>query len=292
MIAVVVVSKDEPALEDTLSDLHVPGAATGADIVVVDASSGRLEDIRQRFTDVRWIDFTAPEGMAGRVTIPHQRNVGLRATSGADCVVFVDAGCRLGPDWLRLLSEPILRGTEDVTVGRSVGSGAWSYLYERDADNIPEYVDEAPTMNLALSRRIIDAIGDFDEHFEYGSDIDYTWRIVNSGTRIRSVREAVVSHDWGDRRRQLRRTYAYGKARARLHRKHATPLRDVLKREPATLAYPLFILLLPLALVFPGYLLLLAIPAWRARHSHPAIVILSHLVYSIGLLAEILRRSP
>ena len=65
--------------------------------------------------------------------------------------------------------------------------------------------------------------------------------------------DAVIRHDWGGWRRQLRRSYAYGQARARLYRKHPARLRRVLRDEPMVVVYPAFLLGLPLTLVFPLY---------------------------------------
>jgi len=286
MISIIVISKDEWALRITLSDLANLASEVPVEVVVVDASSGRLDAIRREFPKVRWIDFEPP---GSTVTIPHQRNRGMLATAASDIIVFTDAGCRLDPDWLELLTAPITSGSEEVTAGLIGGSGAWSSLYDRDRTDRPTYLEEAPTGNLAMSRRIVDLVGKFDETFEYGSDIDYSWRIVESGARIRFVPEAVVVHDWGGPRRQLRRSYRYGQARARLHRKHRTPLTELVRRDPVLVAYPAFLLGLPLTLIFPAYPLLLVIPAWRARRARPGVVVVDHLVFGAGALVELLR---
>ena len=288
MISIVVISKDEPALRETLAELSQQAGGDDAELIVVDASSGRLDDVRRLFPTVVWIDYEPGGAPGAGVTIPHQRNVGLRAGAG-DVVVFTDAGCELAPGWLRSLTAPILDGSEEVTAGPARGSGPWGRLYDRDGATPSTYLDEAPTINLALHRRVVERVGDFDEAFEYGSDIDYTWRVVASGARIRAVPEAVVTHDWGSRRRQVKRSYRYGKARVRLHRKHATPLRALPRREPLLVVYPAFLLGLPLALVFPPYVLLLAVPAWRARRSQPLAVVVDHLAFGAGALVEALR---
>lgn len=285
MISVIVISKDELMLRHTLSDLRDSVATTATELVVVDASSGRLDAVRREFPSVRWIDY---EPKSPGVTIPQQRNAGLRATARADIVVFTDAGCRLNPGWLERLTAPIADGTEEVTAGLTEGSGPWSVLYQRRDSPYPSYLNEAPTINLAISRTVLDKIGEFDESFEYGSDVDYSWRIVGLGSRIRFVPDTVVVSNWGSRRRQIRRSYQYGRARTRLYRKHRIPIRELVKRDPMFLAYPTFLVGLPIALVFPAYLLLLLIPVWRARNTRPLIVVLDHLVYGVGALTEAL----
>jgi hypothetical protein len=79
----------------------------------------------------------------------------------------------------------------------------------------------------------------------------------------------------------------YGKARARLYRKHRARLKDILHNDPITIIYPLFLLGLPLTLVFPLYPLLLIIPAWRNRTQGPIRVLVDHLWYGVGVLAEL-----
>ncbi|MCD0450134.1 glycosyltransferase [Actinocorallia sp. API 0066] len=290
MISVVVISKDERALDATLTAVAAQLAELGTpgELVVVDASAGRLADIAARHPGVRWLDFTRPAGV--RVSIPHQRNAGVRAARG-DVVVFTDAGCLPADKWLARLVEPVLDGAEAVTAGVATGG-----LYERDVLRRPDYLDECPTINLAFTRAAFDAVGGFDERFEYGSDVDFSWRLIDAGHRIRSVPDAVVTHDWGDGRRQLKRSFAYGKARSRLYRKHRARRGRLLTAEPMVVVYPVFLLGLPVLLLAPwlpwvlAYPLLLAVPAWRARGNGPARVVVDHLAYGAGVLADLAGR--
>ena len=97
MISIVIINKDEMAVDDTLSDVVRQAKDFGepAEVIVVDASDGRLDAVRLRHeAAVRWIDFTPPPGVG--VSIPHQRNVGVRAAQG-EIIVFTDAGCRPHP---------------------------------------------------------------------------------------------------------------------------------------------------------------------------------------------------
>ena len=110
MISVVIISKDEESLDKTVSDVgdQAGRLAEAAEIVVVDASNGRLDHIRRRYeTAVRWVQFEQPPGV--RISIPHQRNAGVRAARG-EIIVFTDAGCRPEPDWLARLVAPLFQG--------------------------------------------------------------------------------------------------------------------------------------------------------------------------------------
>ena len=286
MISIVVISKDEPALDATLADLAAERArvADVTEVVVVDASEGRLDHIRDAHPGVRWSSFSPPPGV--RVSIPHQRNAGVRAASG-DVIVFTDAGCRPHAGWLQRLIAPLEAG-EHVVAGIATSPGGRG-LHDTNAARVAasEYLTECPTINMGFRRTAFDAIGGFDERFEYGSDIDFTWRLVDAGFRIRCVADAVVEHDWGTPGRQLKRSYRYGRARARLYRKHLRRLLTAPRTDPMVLVYPLFLLGLPIALRHRSYLALLLVPAWRNRAEGPVRVLADHLAFGLGVLREV-----
>lgn len=291
VISIVVISKDEPSLDATLANLgeQVRSVEEPCEVLVVDASAGRLSAIRERHAvDVLWLDFEPPPGL--RTSIPHQRNAGIRAASG-DIIVFTDAGCMPAAGWLSRLVAPLLDG-EDVTAGVTTGIRGGINLYDKTAAEIEAqpYLTECPTINMAFRRAASDTVGGLDERFDYGSDIDFSWRLVDAGYRIRRVPDAVVEHDWGSWKRQLKRSYRYGKARARLYRKHRERLKSILRTEPMVVAYPAFLLGLPLTLVFPLYPALLLIPAWRNRSRGSVQVLIDHLMFGAGVLAELAGR--
>jgi cellulose synthase/poly-beta-1,6-N-acetylglucosamine synthase-like glycosyltransferase len=294
MISVVVISKDEEGLDDTLAALvkQVDGLDESAEIVVVDASAGRLDHIRQRHCDtVRWLDFQSPPDV--RVTIPHQRNMGVRRAQG-EVIVFTDAGCLPSDGWLVRMCAPLrlgesaVAGTSRDMSGELVFPSAHIIRAERVGD--VSYLAECPTLNFAFTRVVYEALGGFDESFAYGSDVDFTWRLNDAGYKVRYVPEASIQHDYGVSRRQRRRSYIYGKARARLYKKHRGRRRDLLRNDPMVVAYPLFLLGLPLTLIFPLYPLLLLIPAWRNRSDGIIKVLVDHLWFGAGILAELAGR--
>jgi glycosyltransferase involved in cell wall biosynthesis len=307
VISIVIVSKDEASLDVTLADVTAQAADLGecCEVVVVDASCGRLDHIRRRHAGrVRWTAFRQPQGVA--VSIPHQRNAGVRAAKG-EIIVFTDAGCRPDPGWLARIVAPLRHG-EQVTCGLALSVPGTDPLYDRGARRAHQarYLAECPTVNLAFRRGAFDAVGGFDERFSYGSDVDFSWRLTDAGYRIHGVPHAVIRHDPGTRRRQLRRSYVYGQARMRLYRKHRARLRHVLRRDPMVVAYPAFLLGAPLAmalpvravfrfgwpasLAFPLYLALLIVPAWRNRSDGAVRVLTDHLAFGAGALAELVGR--
>ena len=291
MVSVIVISKDEPALAETLAAVEAQAAslARASELIVVDASAGRLEWVRRRHPAVRWLDYSPPPGV--RISIPHQRNHGVQAAEGG-VIVFIDAGCRPATDWLARLVATIADQGEEVAAGLAVAPEQTHTHYQLEVARVrgSRYLEEAPTLNFAFTRAAFDVVGGFDEGFEYGSDIDFSWRLIDHGYRIRSVPEAVVEHDWGSARRQLRRAYLYGRARVRLYAKHARRRSRIWRDDPVVLVYPVFLLGLPLTVVFPPYPLLLLIPAWRARRYGVAGVLADHLAYGAGVLSALVGR--
>jgi glycosyltransferase involved in cell wall biosynthesis len=292
MISIVIISKDEEGLHDTINEviLQAEGLGKPSEIVIVDASDGRLDHIRRYYaTRVRWLQFQQPSGVA--ISIPHQRNAGVQAAHG-EIIVFTDAGCKPEPSWLDFLVSPLLKDEEDITVGLTLATPGSTEMYDSGARQAlsSRYLNECSTINLAFRRTAFTSVGGFDEAFAYGSDIDFSWRLRDVGYKIRSVPDAVIRHDWGSRRRQLRRSYVYGKARVRLYRKHRIVFTRALRSDPMVVVYPAFLLGLPLTLIFPLYPALLLVPAWRNRSNGAARVIVDHLSYGAGVLAELFGR--
>ena len=290
MISVVIISKDEASLDDTLTAVTAQAKTLeeSAEIVVVDASDGRLDYIRLRHqAQVRWMQFDQPPGVT--VSIPHQRNAGVRAAEG-EIIVFTDAGCWPEPEWLAQLVRPLLQD-EHVATGMTLSPAGSTGESVSDRMTVQgtlatSYIKDCGAATLAFRREVFDTVGGFDEHFAYGSDIDFSWRITDVGYRIRGVADAITRHDAGTLRRQLRRSYMYGKARVRLYRKHRARLRHVLREDITVVAYPVFLLGLPLTLISPFYPALLLIPAWRNR-SDGAVGVLKNLTFGAGVLAEL-----
>lgn len=292
MISIVIISKDEPQLDRTLRLVReqLDTSKHCGEIIVVDASEGRLDAVRESHEDaVRWIEFRPPAGV--EISIPHQRNVGIAESSG-DIVVSVDAGCEPGPSWLDRLVAPLIDG-EAAAYGLALATpGTKNKLYDRHAIRSLEaaYLKECSTINFAFRRKVFDELGGFDERFAYGSDIDFSWRLVEAGYQIRGAPDAIIWHDWGGSKRQRRRSFQYGKARVRLYRKHRDRLKNVWRTDPVVVVYPLLVLGLPLTLIFPLYPALLLIPAWRNREDGALNVVVDRLIFGLGVLAELFSR--
>lgn len=233
-VSVVVVSKDEPELERTLGLLQPQCRASGAQCIVVDASQGRLDLLREMFPFVDWIDFVGPLGV--RRTIAHQRNVGVRAAKG-EVIAFADAGGVPAPDWLDQVTAPVREGRATSVCGRTYSLDPSPYTAS------PELADGAPvfrtfTNNMAFRREVFDALGGFDERFADGEDCDFGWRAEDAGFGFVHASGARMGMDWGDQTRNLRRAKLYGLADARLLSSHPKRVPEVFSDTPDLFFYP------------------------------------------------------
>jgi GT2 family glycosyltransferase len=282
-VVIIVINKDDERIVDTLRALsELPEIqAQSARVAVIDASGGRFEEARKQHPAVQWVVFSP---IPGTVTIAHQRNRGVAATT-EPLVVFVDAACIPGPNWLQLLCAPIYSEGQMIVAGSTRspdGRSLRDHVMTRAEGH--DYLAEAPTINLAIKREVLDRLQGFDEEFAYGSDVDLSWRAVRAGYRIRYVPEAYVTHDWGASREEVRRSFMYGRGRARLFAKHPWRWRRLFNEDLPVLIYPILILTVPWFARRPWLLSLLAVPLVRNRGKKPLATLVEHFIYGAGVL--------
>lgn len=280
--SVVIVNKNDDGIIDTLEALHHLEIDQRAQVIVVDASQGRYRQLEERFGLITWIAFTPTPGRS----IAAQRNVGVRASTG-DVVIFLDANCVPVQGWLEAMLTPIALDPRLIVSGavspKSVDSVHVTTPHDLGADGSRT---EFGTMNVAIPHLVFEELGGFDEELGFAEDVDLSWRSQGHGFRIVYSPEGAITHEWGGYRENLQRGLRYGIGRARLLRKHPRWRRNLLGSDRATLVYALFLLGVPLTIVFPFYPLVLAYPAWKNRRHQPLRTVLYGLVYSTGFLAE------
>lgn len=285
MISTVIINKNDLKIINTIKKLNRQDYSGKFEILVVDRSTIVYPKIKSK-VPLRWINYN-PKGK--RYTIPEQRNIGIQKSKG-DIIVFIDASCVPDKNWLSNIVKPILTEGEKIVMGKtgSIGKPTINDLgYIKIANQ--KYVDEAPTINLAISKDVFITVGEFDESLEYGSDVDFTWRSIDQGFKIRYQPSAYVAHNWGDTKQEITRNILYGKARTRLLIKHLrTHWKNMLGKDSVCLLYPTILIFLPLAIFFPWYLLIFPLLVIKnINEANPEIIIAKHIVYGYGVLLEI-----
>jgi cellulose synthase/poly-beta-1,6-N-acetylglucosamine synthase-like glycosyltransferase len=299
-VSVVVISKDEPELSKALASLRPQCDAILAECVVVDASEGRLDMVRDTHRWVTWEPFDTPGGR--RITIAHQRNVGVRASQGR-IIAFCDASGVPHTDWLQLLVSPLLDGRCVASTGpiRPLRpSGAYGVLNDFPDGSWTTHVVSA---NFAFTKDAFESVSGFDERYDYGSDAVLGWRLEEVGTRVLAVRDAVMLMDWGDGSRERRRAWVQGRSWGRQLRLYKRRRFRILRSSPYTiLDWAVLLGVLPSAAlawalwapwVFIVWAAALAVLVWCTRPKGGRMrAVTYHLIHGVAACVELATFHP
>lgn len=200
MIASIIIPhyRDMERLDRCLAALG-PQVMPEMEVVVVDNDSG--------------LDFTAIKAAhpwARIVTEPEKgaaaaRNRGVRETF-SDTLLFIDADCVPSSDWVAQSLAALPKGdivsgrvdTFDEGSGPRTGAQAFETVFAFRQKDYIEKLGFAVTANLATTRRVFDAVGDF--RVGLSEDKDWCQRAVRAGFTLVYVDAMAVSHptrsDW------------------------------------------------------------------------------------------------
>jgi mycofactocin glycosyltransferase len=256
VISVLIPVKDDPRLDDLLTEVQAQRTALSeeSEVVVIDASAGRLAWIKARHPDVRWVDSAplAPDAHP----IPHQRNEALAAARG-DVFVFVDSDCAPSPGWLEAMVRPIRDEGEPMVAGSVRFAGYATVRQPRGR----AYVTKAGTQSFALTREVVDRVGLYDESLPGAHDYDLCLRAVAAGFRILFAPDAVVEHPTDPLRKSLDHAFRYGRDAVRLYARHPKAIRSLSDSHVLyTSFYALYVAGLPLVIKRPALGLAIVAP--------------------------------
>ena len=209
-VSVVLIVKNERSIEQTLLLLQPQIEELQAECVVVDSSTQSLIDIAEQFPWVNWIAYEHDPKIK-KATIAEQRNVGVNNSHG-EVIAFCDAGGTPQAGWLKAITSPILLHRATLTGGPIFASNPESLNPWINQQMSGEIIEYPTTANLAVSRSAFDLVGGFNEELSYGSDADFVWRLARQGVDQVAVADAVMGLDGGDRTRERKRTWKYGRA--------------------------------------------------------------------------------
>jgi GT2 family glycosyltransferase len=284
MISIIIPVKNDRRVEKLLIKLIKIPTPEEIEILVIDASEGSLDDIKKMFPSVKWIYFY--NKTSKKYTFTEQVNLGLKKAKG-NLVAFIDADCIPDKNWLIELAKPILTWGEDYVTGKVKSLGIPFHDKEWEKLNKVVYRTEAGSANSIFKKEIIKKIGYFDEQFEAGSDIDFTWRTTDLGYKIRYNKDAIIYDNWGNLQQEIKRAFRYGEARTRLYKKHPHRWKNLFGHDMVTLFYPLYIIFLPLTFFWPYYPLLILVPMIKNIKSQPLKVVFINLIFGFSVLKEL-----
>lgn len=289
MISIIIIVKNDRRIEQLLVKLELLSKRKDIEVIVIDASNGTLDDIKKDFRKVSWNYYKSSK--LNTTTIPEQRNKGVQIAKG-DIIVFIDSDCIPHKNWLQELLKPIQREKEAIVAGKVLLSDNNSvHALEFEKNNNRKYLGEAPTMNLALKREVFDKVGLFDTNFQCGEDVDFLWRAIRIGYKIRYAPKAIIYHDLGSNIKEIKRMYVYGTARVDLYKKHQYRKKYFWGGESCKILYPLFFILLPISFIYPYYLALIFFLILNNKSINPFKLILYKTFYGAGILKELIMRT-
>lgn len=284
-ISIITIVKNDRGIENTLNQLKSIVRPADCETLVIDASNSKLDDIKNKFPEVRWIYYSTQN--IKKTTIPEQRNLGLKEARG-DIVIFIDANCVPVNNWLMELYNSYNTYPDGIVFGPVIPKNNSTLNNIWDSNNKSKYRYECPSGNILISKKVFKKIGSYDESLLYGEDIDFTWRAIDAGFKIRFNEKAIVSHDWGSLSDEIKRSYRYGKARAILYKKHYHRWGSIIGDDKIAIAYALFVLGLPITILFPFYPLLMIVPiAKNIKKLAPKMItklVLLNLINGIGII--------
>jgi GT2 family glycosyltransferase len=178
-----------------LDSLTAQKTTSSFEVIVSDSSTDGTDGIiRDGYPWVRLLHFET------RKFPGDARNAGIREARG-QLLAFIDSDCVAAPDWLEQMTAA-QRGS-DTTVGGVVDNGArgrlldWAGYFCEFSQWMPPgrpcWMDDIPTCNLSLHRKLFDEFGPFLEGV-YCSDTALHWKLARSGRRARFVPAIRVAH--------------------------------------------------------------------------------------------------
>jgi Glycosyl transferase family 2 len=242
-------------LRDSLGALEAI-MASERDLELIVADNGSTDGSRE------WVE--SEYGGRARIlqvpgTIGAVRNAGARM-AGGKYLVFLDADCVVGPDYLQRARDVFRQVPQAAATGAMYAlpphphwiEKTWQELHRRTGDGWVNYLNSG---NLIVRRDAFQAVGGFDEQLTTGEDSELGQRLNEAGYPIYEAHLVRAAH------------LGNPKSLGHFFRKqawHAEGMFGTARRQP--LDKPLLLTLLHLALHLAGLLGLVLLPAgaaWR-----------------------------
>ena len=194
------------------------------EVILVD--DGSTDNTQEIAASHNWVKNVRQENKG----LSFARNVGAHASCG-DVIVYTDSDCMADADWLYYLMGTLLSGDYAGVGGPNISPPAenWVQACVSAAPGGPNHVlltdvvaEHIPGCNMAFHRWAFDQVGGFDpEYRKAGDDVDFCWRLQQSGGVIAFSPAAIV---WHYRRFTLqafrKQQEGYGEAESMLRFQH------------------------------------------------------------------------
>ncbi len=168
------------------------------EVIVVDNASDKtdIKKIVDKFKLVRYIQ-------EPRKGVYFARNSGWRDAKG-DIIAFTDADCIPDKNWIIQIIDSF-NNPKIVALGGSIVKTAPHSWIERNQQSLANgqttlrYKSYSKTpyiiaANMIFRKSLIAKLDGFNELFTSGGDVDFSWRVINSGNKIYLNKKAFIFH--------------------------------------------------------------------------------------------------
>ena len=169
------------------------------EIILVDSSTDKTPElVRSNFPEIGYIH------LAKKTDPGTARNIGLSKSNG-DIILFIDSDCVAQPDWIEKMVA-MHRLTDHAAIGGSVINGndhssniAWAGYIAEFREFIPQHpqreIGHIPTCNISYKRKYLEELGGFNPNYYPQEDLDFNFRLTQSGATILFYPAAQVAHN-------------------------------------------------------------------------------------------------
>lgn len=202
------------AAQDTESTWEVvvsDNGSTDATRAMALAFAGRL--------DIRVVDSSGRTGRAFAC------NEGVRAARGRS-VCFLDADDEVAPGYVQAMAQalrlhPFVAARVDVSINTGWAACTRDAFQDEGLLDIFDYLPFGLGCTLGVRRQVFDSVSGFSGDVPFDEDVDFCWRVQQSGVPMTFVPEAVVRYRFRDSLWGLfRQTVNYGSGQVVLYRRH------------------------------------------------------------------------
>jgi glycosyltransferase involved in cell wall biosynthesis len=194
---VIAVRNGEEALPKLLASVFEQDIKMHECVIVDNGSTDKTAEIIHRFQkdhpEIKYV-YEAQRGRGAA------RNAGLDNATG-DIIATTDVDCVLPKDWLRRITEPIVRGRDKVVCGGQydIAGTYWSRQMQRMGDRFMQtaispdgYVVFCDTKNFAIDAKLIKSMR-FDQRFIALENVEFDYR-MRPISRVRYLTDVKVGH--------------------------------------------------------------------------------------------------
>jgi glycosyltransferase involved in cell wall biosynthesis len=206
---------------------------------VVVADNGSTDATRAaalRFADRLDIRVVDASGQAGRA---FACNEGVRAARGRS-ICFLDADDQAAPGYVAAMAaalrdHPFVAARVDVSLNTGWVARSRDPFQQDGLLDVFGYLPFGIGCTLGVRREVFDAVGGFSGEIRYDEDVDFCWRVQQSGVPMTFVADAVVRYRFRDDLWSLfTQTVNYGTGQVLLYRRHRQF--GMTRRRPRTVA--------------------------------------------------------